>query len=38
LVRFDAAEVDSRFERDYPGHGDRREVSGDTTPTDARRE
>ena len=38
LVRFDAAEVDSRFERDYPGHGDRREVSGDTTLTDARRE
>ncbi|MEZ3144437.1 DNA mismatch repair endonuclease MutL [Halobaculum sp. MBLA0143] len=25
LVRFDATEIDDRFERDYPGHDDRRE-------------
>jgi DNA mismatch repair protein MutL len=28
LVRFDAAEIDGRFERDYPGHGERRPGDG----------
>ena len=29
LVRFDAATIEARFERDYPGHGSRREEAND---------